>query len=140
MTSKQDVIKLVLIIAKHRLRQELLKFGTVYGRIILAMFFYFAVLKIHVATKILELPYTQTNRSSSGGSAKDGSGSDLKNPASTPLLYIVRNRCVNVSDHCRESAPETVDLRSGGFKAERANSRQHCRECKAVIYATTVIA
>ena len=40
MTFKHDVIMLVLIIARYRLLQELFYFyGTMYERIILAMFF-----------------------------------------------------------------------------------------------------
>ena len=56
MAFKHDVIMLVLIIVKYRLRQDLFEYGTVYNRITLAVFFYFyfAVLKIHVASKILE--------------------------------------------------------------------------------------
>ena len=55
MTFKHDVIMLVLIIAKYRLQQKLFQYGSdVYNRIILAMFYYFAVLKTHVASKILE--------------------------------------------------------------------------------------
>ena len=40
MTFKHDVIILVLIIAKYRLRQELFQCGTVYNRITLAMFLF----------------------------------------------------------------------------------------------------
>ena len=44
---------LVLIIAKYRLLQNY-SYDTLYNRVILAMFFYFAVLNTHVASKILE--------------------------------------------------------------------------------------
>ena len=54
MTFKYDVIMFVLIIAKYRLRQEFFEYGTVQNRIIFAMFFYCAVLKIHVGSKTLE--------------------------------------------------------------------------------------
>ena len=59
MIFKHDVTVLVLIIAKYRLLCELFWYSTVqrvlYNRIILVTyFFYFAVLKIHVASKILE--------------------------------------------------------------------------------------
>ena len=54
MTFKYDVIMFVLIIAKYRLRQEFFEYGTVQNRIIFPMCFYCAVLKIHVARKILD--------------------------------------------------------------------------------------
>ena len=35
-----SIVRLILIIAKYRLRQELFKYGTVYNRIVFAMFFF----------------------------------------------------------------------------------------------------
>ena len=40
MACKHDVIMLVLIIAKYPLPQKLFQYGTVYNRIILAMFYF----------------------------------------------------------------------------------------------------
>ena len=50
MTFEHDVIVLVLIVGKYRLRQELFLYGTVHNLITLAMFCYFVVLKTHVAS------------------------------------------------------------------------------------------
>ena len=51
----------MLFITEYRLRQKLFYYDTVYNRIILAMFFYSALLKIYVASKILQ-PTTCTNK------------------------------------------------------------------------------
>ena len=50
----KHIVMLVLIIAKYRLRQKLFFYDTVNNRQILAMFFYFALLQIYIASKILE--------------------------------------------------------------------------------------
>ena len=62
MTFKHDGIMLVLIIAKYRLQQKIFYYGTEYNRIILAMFFYFSVLKIHpLLAKFCSQPQAQTS-------------------------------------------------------------------------------
>ena len=61
MTSKHDVIMLVLINVKVPFNIKIILYGTVYNRIILATFYYFALLKIPITNKNLEQT-TYTNQ------------------------------------------------------------------------------
>ena len=61
MTSKHDVIRHVLINVKVPFNTKIILYGTVYNRIILATFYYFALLKIPITNKNLEQT-TYTNQ------------------------------------------------------------------------------